>query len=49
MNIPAGSNGRIAKQKSVVKPEKSQTATKVEKPAAERTVRNRTRTKKFSS
>ena len=49
MNIPAGSSGRIAKQKTVVKPEKSQTATKVEKPAAERTVRNRTRTKKFSS
>ncbi len=49
MNIPAGSNGRIAKQKTVVKPEKNQTATKGEKPAAERTVRNRTRTKKFSS
>ncbi len=49
MNIPAGSNGRITKQKSVAKQEKSQPVTKVDKPAAERTVRNRTRTKKFSS
>jgi superfamily II DNA/RNA helicase len=49
MNIPAGSNGRITKQKAAVKPEKSQPVSKVEKPAAERTVRNRTRTKKFSS
>jgi superfamily II DNA/RNA helicase len=49
MNIPAGSNGRIVKQKTVAKPEKSQPTTKVDKPAAERTVRNRTRTKKFSS
>jgi superfamily II DNA/RNA helicase len=49
MNIPAGSNGRMTKQKSVAKQEKSQLVTKVDKPAAERTVRNRTRTKKFSS
>lgn len=49
LNIPAGSNGRITKQKLVAKPEKSAPAAKERKPASERAVRNRTRTKKFSS
>lgn len=49
MNIPAGSNGRITKPKTVTKADKSEPTVKASKPAAERTVRNRTRTKKFSS
>lgn len=49
MNIPAGSNGRITKQKTVTKADKSEPTVKANKPAVERTVRNRTRTKKFSS
>jgi superfamily II DNA/RNA helicase len=49
MNIPAGSNGRITKQKTATKADKSEPTVKANKPAAERTVRNRTRTKKFSS
>jgi hypothetical protein len=49
LNIPAGSNGRITKQKPAAQPAKSEAATKVAKPATERTARNRTRTKKFSS
>jgi superfamily II DNA/RNA helicase len=49
LNIPTGSNGRITKAKTVAKSEKSQSVAKVNKPAVERTARNRTRTKKFSS
>ncbi len=49
LNIPAGSNGRITKEKPASKPERTAPATKESKPAAERAVRNRTRTKKFSS
>jgi superfamily II DNA/RNA helicase len=49
LNIPTGSNGRITKVKAVTKSEKSQSVAKVNKPAVERTARNRTRTKKFSS
>jgi superfamily II DNA/RNA helicase len=49
LNIPAGSNGRITKQKTAAKPERAAPAAKESKPAAERPVRNRTRTKKFSS
>ena len=49
LNIPAGSNGRITKQKPTSKPERTAPAAKESKPAAERAVRNRTRTKKFSS
>jgi superfamily II DNA/RNA helicase len=49
LNIPAGSTGRITKQKPVAQTAKTETATKSSKPAAERTARNRTRTKKFSS
>jgi superfamily II DNA/RNA helicase len=49
LNIPAGSNGRITKQKPAAQPAKSEAPAKVAKPAAERTARNRTRTKKFSS
>ena len=49
LNIPTGSNGRITKVKTVAKSEKSQPVAKVNKPAVERTARNRTRTKKFSS
>jgi hypothetical protein len=49
LNIPAGSTGRITKQKPATQPAKPETATKSSKPAAERTARNRTRTKKFSS
>ena len=49
LNIPAGSNGRITKQKPAAKTEKVAPAAKESKPAAERAVRNRTRTKKFSS
>ena len=49
LNIPAGSNGRITKEKPAAKPERTAPATKESKPAAERAVRNRTRTKKFSS
>ena len=49
LNIPAGSNGRITKQKPAAKTEKSAPAAKESKPTAERAVRNRTRTKKFSS
>jgi hypothetical protein len=49
LNIPAGSNGRITKQKPAVKPERAAPTAKESKPAAERAVRSRTRTKKFSS
>ena len=49
LNIPAGSNGRITKQKPAAKPERAAPAAKESKPAAERAVRSRTRTKKFSS
>jgi superfamily II DNA/RNA helicase len=49
LNIPTGSNGRITKAKNVAKSEKSQPVAKVNKPAVERTARNRTRTKKFTS
>jgi superfamily II DNA/RNA helicase len=49
LNIPAGSNGRINKEKPVAKSEKAAPIAKASKPAAERTARNRTRTKKFSS
>ena len=49
LNIPTGTNGRITKAKTVAKSEKSQPVTKVSKPAVERTARNRTRTKKFTS
>jgi superfamily II DNA/RNA helicase len=49
LNIPTGSNGRITKAKTVAKSEKSQSVAKVNKPAVERTARNRTRTKKFTS
>ena len=49
LNIPAGSNGRITKQKPAAKPERTAPAAKESKPAAERAVRSRTRTKKFSS
>ena len=49
LNIPAGSNGRITKQKPVAKPERAEPVAKVSKPTDERTARNRTRTKKFSS
>ena len=49
LNIPAGSNGRITKEKAASKPERTAPAVKESKPAAERAVRNRTRTKKFSS
>lgn len=49
LNIPAGSNGRITKEKAASKPERTAPAVKESKPPAERAVRNRTRTKKFSS
>jgi superfamily II DNA/RNA helicase len=49
LNIPTGSNGRITKQKPVAKPERAEPVAKASKPADERTARNRTRTKKFSS
>jgi superfamily II DNA/RNA helicase len=49
LNIPAGSNGRISKEKPASKPERTAPAAKESKPAPERAVRNRTRTKKFSS
>ena len=49
LNIPAGSNGRITKQKPVAKPERAEPVAKASKPADEHTARNRTRTKKFSS
>jgi superfamily II DNA/RNA helicase len=49
LNIPAGSNGRITKEKPAAKSERNAPASKESKPAAERAVRNRTRTKKFSS
>ena len=48
LNIPAGSNGRITKEKPAVKSVKEPVA-KVSKSDVERTPRNRTRTKKFSS
>jgi superfamily II DNA/RNA helicase len=48
LNIPAGSTGRITKQKPAAQSSKSETVAKVSKPAAERTARNRTRTKKFT-
>ena len=49
LNIPAGSTGRITKQKPAAQSSKTESIAKVSKPAAERTARNRTRTKKFSS
>ena len=49
LNIPAGSNGRITKEKPAAKSARTAPAAKESKPATERAVRNRTRTKKFSS
>ena len=49
LNIPAGSTGRITKQKPAAQSSKTESVAKPSKPAAERTARNRTRTKKFSS
>jgi hypothetical protein len=49
LNIPAGSTGRMTKQKSAPQSPKSETAVRETKPVTERTARNRTRTKKFSS
>jgi superfamily II DNA/RNA helicase len=49
LNIPAGSNGRITKQKPAIKTEKSAPSERPSKPAVEKTQRNRTRTKKFTS
>jgi superfamily II DNA/RNA helicase len=49
LNIPAGSNGRITKQKPVTKTERSAPSERPAKPAVEKTQRNRTRTKKFTS
>ena len=49
LNIPAGSNGRITKEKPAAKSTRTAPAAKESKPATERVVRNRTRTKKFSS
>ena len=49
LNIPAGSTGRMTKQKSAPHSLKSESAVRDTKPATERTARNRTRTKKFSS
>ena len=49
LNIPAGSNGRITKQKPVAKTEIAAPTERISKPAADKTPRNRTRTKKFTS
>jgi superfamily II DNA/RNA helicase len=49
LNIPAGSNGRITKQKPVAKTEKAAPTERISKPVADKTPRNRTRTKKFTS
>jgi superfamily II DNA/RNA helicase len=49
LNIPAGSNGRITREKPAAKSARTAPAAKESKPATERAVRNRTRTKKFSS
>ena len=49
LNIPAGSNGRITKEKAAAKSARTAPAVKESRPATERAVRNRTRTKKFSS
>jgi len=49
LNIPAGSTGRMTKQKSAPQSPKSESAVREAKPVTERTARNRTRTKKFSS
>jgi superfamily II DNA/RNA helicase len=49
LNIPAGSNGRITKQKPAIKTEKSAPSERPSKPSVEKTQRNRTRTKKFTS
>ena len=49
LNIPAGSNGRITKQKPVTKTEKVAPPERAAKPTADKTPRNRTRTKKFTS
>jgi hypothetical protein len=49
LNIPAGSNGRITKQKPVAKTEKVASPERAAKPAPDKTPRNRTRTKKFSA
>ena len=49
LNIPAGSTGRMTKQKSAPQSPKSESAVREAKPATERAARNRTRTKKFSS
>lgn len=49
LNIPAGSTGRMTKQKSAPHSPKSESAVREAKPAPERAARNRTRTKKFSS
>jgi hypothetical protein len=49
LNIPAGSNGRVVKQKPAAQAVKTEKVLKEIKPATDRTPRNRTRTKKFSS
>ena len=49
LNIPAGSNGRVVKQKPAAQAVKTEKVRKEIKPATDRTPRNRTRTKKFSS
>ena len=49
LNIPAGSNGRITKQKPVAKTEKVASPERAAKSAPDKTPRNRTRTKKFSA
>ena len=49
LNIPAGSNGRVVKQKLTAQAVKTEKIIKEIKPATDRTPRNRTRTKKFSS
>ncbi len=49
LNIPAGSNGRITKAKPAARAEKVVAPERTAKPAVEKTPRNRTRTKKFTS
>ena len=49
LNIPAGSNGRITKAKPAARTEKVVAPDRTAKPAVEKTPRNRTRTKKFTS
>lgn len=49
LNIPAGSNGRIKKSRPVANNVSKPKTTVTTKPSTERTPRNRTRTKKFST